>query len=152
MDLPAGVLIQSASPWRPGRSHEPPVGSDQESADRRGFTANIHSTHLEMVVAVICAETCIGSIMPGSARPSFPPSWSLHTDLGSLRSLGRRKPNMADVLLFQDLFHLPKYTGPAFVTSLCVWSGNAVKKKLWRSAWLARRRSNDTVCSCFWKP
>lgn len=62
---------------------------------------------------------------------------------------------MADVLLFQNLFHLPKYTGPAFLTShsdLCIWSGNAVKKKkLWRSTWQAWRQSNDTVCSCFWK-
>lgn len=50
--------------------------------------------------------------------------------LGSYRSLSHQKLNIADLLLFQNIFHLPKYTGPAFLTlrsDLCIWSGNAVK-------------------------
>lgn len=49
---------------------------------------------------------------------------------GSLRSLSHQKLNIADLLLFQNIFHLPKYTDPAFLTlrsDLCIWSGNAVK-------------------------
>ncbi len=63
---------------------------------------------------------------------SFPPAVLEFTDtgLGSLCSLSHQKLNIADLLLFQNIFHLPKYTGPAFLTlrsDLCIWSGNAVK-------------------------
>lgn len=53
-----------------------------------------------------------------------------NTGLGSFYSISHQKLNIADLLLFQHIFHLPKYTGPAFLTlrsDLCIWSGNSVK-------------------------
>lgn len=50
--------------------------------------------------------------------------------LRSFCSLRHQKLNIADLLLFRNTFHLPKYTGSAFLTlrgDLCIWSGNAVK-------------------------
>lgn len=52
------------------------------------------------------------------------------TALGSSCSISHQKLNKVDLFLFQNIFHLPKYTGPAFLTlhsDLCIWSGYAVK-------------------------
>ena len=78
---------------------------------------------------------CVVYILCLSA-PSPPPSLCMLGNLGDPVLCFLRSPvilhssglNIADLLLFLNIFHLPKYTGPAFLTlssDLCVWSGNA---------------------------
>lgn len=63
------------------------------------------------------------------ALPSLGPG-VYDTALGSFCFISHQKLNLVDLLLFQNIFHLPKYTDPAFLTlrsDLCIWSGYAVK-------------------------
>ena len=88
--------------------------------------------HFAVICACIAARMCfVSPVSPLSRCPSLLWSWSLPTQaLVPSAPSAIKKLNIADLLLFQNIFHLPKYTGPAFLTlrsDLCIWSGNAVK-------------------------
>ncbi len=86
---------------------------------------------------------------------SFPPLVVEFTEagLGPPCSLSHQKLNIADLLLFQHIFHLPKYTGPAFLTlrsDLCIWSVNAVKGEAHgtQQGWLEGKAMTLSACVC----
>lgn len=110
------------------------------------FSRNLFWHYWSHVVSCITTEVLY------SILPSFGPLEFTDAGLGSLCSLSHRKLNIADLLLLQNIFHLPKYTGPAFLTlhsDLCIWSGNAVRRRRSRGAqhgWLKGKVMTLSTC------
>lgn len=80
----------------------------------RGFTVNLCNCVIILTMAAVT--------WPCLSPPCCCPC--------SRCSLSHQTLNIADLLRFQNIFHLPKYTERAFLTlcsDLCIWSGNAVE-------------------------